>query len=439
MRHRVLSCPRASSARDAWEPAVREALQEALPETLDFLRIPSLGATWPGPMEEEVYVFERWHPELKVWVDCDEASFAWPVCRLEFWVDGSAYRRPCGGEQRAGWSVVLVAAAGAAPLHRWYGPLAAKWPQTSQHAEWMAAAQAVLRGRPDIPIHSDCQNVVRVMQKEYCQSLLRGGPLAAHLLVIAMAAAQQGGQNVIHKVRAHTSAATAADDWAQHVAVANDLADTAAKLGARGHPQASEGERVIAGAARISYRNVVQAVAEAHALFPPPSQVHHGGLERPERQGRRCGRRQPLNVAPVEEQHRWEEVGGRVMCQACSVQVRSWQATHSKRWVESCCKGRNDTLAELVEDQRGHQLALFTAQGQAGMLCLLCGAHSSTRMHYLKMSCPKKPQSRTMATAIARFSTGLHPHQGKCVKSHRKVDTWMHLPAYLLAEAADRG
>ena len=107
--------------------------------------------------------------------------------------------------------------------------------------------------------------------------------------------------------------------------------------------------------------------------------------------------------------------------------VRSWKATREKRWLQMRCPGKSETLSTLAEDSRKHDLALFTCQGVPGLVCTTCGAHSSFKLCYLARTCPRRPMSRTLAEARARFAKGQHPHH----RRPRLLDNWCRLPEYV--------
>ena len=196
---------------------------------------------------------------------------------------------------------------------------------------------------------------------------------------------------------------------------ANSAADAAAKLGAQMHPQPSMGERAEAAADWDFWCCAAIYFSRMLAHWPTVAQ-RTGGARlmlkesmRGEAVGQR-GRPRLKQIHVPSRPHRFARFGNSRLCEVCLLRVHSSKAERAAEQQE--CPGVATAIQEVLTKSaslwRSHSLVLFSCGGLPGLLCLTCGAVTTTRNKHLTLSCLGTRKARGQ-DALRRYKRGQHP------------------------------
>ena len=109
-----------------------------------------------------------------------------------------------------------------------------------------------------------------------------------------------------------------------------------------------------------------------------------------------------------EPMHAFESIAGKIVCQHCSLIVRSWPAARSN--AEQRCTGVHLTFKKVFDDPKGHHLVVLVVKGLPILACQACGSHTTQNIDYLAFSCRTSSSTgRAGKAAARRLLRGPHP------------------------------
>ena len=387
------------------------------PKVACLLRARSVGVGLPPPIaghnpEEHARAFfldtnsEQWQETglqrfTSEWVERQAGG-------LRLFTDGSVTSHSWPASARAGWG--LVGMIGERMVYQAYGPVPQQRLQTAPSAEWVAAEMAAIVSHSSFglpPVVGDCLQVVRALGSPPRVVLAQGGMHAGSLRTILAAF---GGKMDMSKVKSHRLVESAVDAEDRCTIIGNEMADSAARMGADTHPKPSEAEAREANASWQLFKALACAVGKLSVVWPQARRLFGGRLGRVvEAPVGRRGKRPPRLAVPVEHQHDFQPLGGHIMCAVCLTRARSWEAVRARQDRE-WCTGSSSTMRVCMDSQlAGHSLVLGVWSGQAVFSCVTCGCYASTKLEGLARQCkPAKPGSHGKQ-AINRVLKGEHP------------------------------
>ena len=426
LEHRIWHCnaPEAIAERSKVpSEVVMEARRDPRTALITMLRAPTVDFRHPPPAQDPPTYIETFAPGPGVWSrvegkpNLDEADE--PI----LFIDGSCFPVKYKSGWRAGWSNADISHRSGQPLMRMFGAVPGYLPQTAPGAEWFAALQAASwwagsRGRPA----ADCKQVVDAVSSSDVLALLRKGTFHCTSLreIWQRTASFPGPPMTLRKVAAHQAEPDRENDFEAWIDwKGNDIADTAAKEGAALHPKAASGEYSCAIAEWGYFLDVGRAIATMLPLWPSAGQRYGQRLQPPPRQLHRRprvrGRAAPVN------RHDFQACAGKLLCSTCLAFARCHANARARTEAEECPGASQVLAAALRANDTGHSLLLASFSGQAVVVCLRCGAHSSRRVELLLTAC--RSPSRRGVEALRRLRRGEHPHE----RRHDRADAAWHV------------
>ncbi len=329
---------------------------------------------------------------------CEDAGLSGNV-----FIDGSCSVSAFKELQRAAFALVQVDDA-ANPIRTISIPLWSTLPQTSQASEYAAFAAAPQLAEARARVFGDCQGVLDLAARGPAQRYFVKKKYAGVLLSMNRHPEGMRRTAEVFKVKAHQHPETIEDPVEKWEAIANNLADEAAKEARKRHPAMPRELE-----AQLTYWGrriplIVRAVGTAMAEFPPAG----GKLERVKRAPKpKDGEAHGTTEGPPT--HRWAFVEGRWRCETCWTYVLGGGPVPARRRLEPCRGGRFTQTQKRFEDL-GHSMVRTRGELPISM-CVKCGCWSSRRANRLSKRCG--PPTASGQAALRRLELGQHPWRAR--------------------------